>query len=111
MRERNRFIALPCDCGCCMFVVEKSVYEDGDIAYDISIQDSRYDHDCNTLWGRVKRAAKILFGKPVYYNDAYLEGEETYRKLLDEMIALRDWTPDVNAGSGPDKPEEVFLKP
>ena len=65
-------IALPCDCKCCMLVVEKAVWNDGDVSYNISIQDSRYDHNYNTLWGRVKRAIKILLGKPIYYNDLHL---------------------------------------
>jgi len=71
-----------------MLVIEKTVWEDGDRNYNISIQDSRYDHNFNTLWGRVKRAAKILFGKPIYYNDVHLEGEETFQKLIEDMNAL-----------------------
>ena len=71
-----------------MFVIEKTVWEDGDINYDISIQDSRYDHNYNTIWGRIKRATKILFGKPIYYSDVHLEGTETFQKLVDDMGRL-----------------------
>ena len=85
MKEKSKMITLPCDCKCCMLVIEKTVWEDGDINYNISIQDSRYDHNYNTLWGRVKRAAKILFGKPIYYSDVHLEGEETFKKLVKDM--------------------------
>ena len=85
MNAKSKMITLPCDCKCCMFVVEKSVWEDGDIAYNITIQDSRYDHNYNTLWGRIKRAVKILFGKPIYYSDVHLEGEEAFRKLVNDM--------------------------
>jgi len=81
-------ITLPCDCKCCMFVVEKTIWEDGDINYNITIQDSRYDHNYNTLWGRIKRAASILFGKPIYYNDVYLDGEEIFQKLVKDMDEL-----------------------
>ena len=88
MKEKSKMITLPCDCKCCMLVIEKTVWEDGDINYDISIQDSRYDHNYNTLWGRVKRAAKILFGKPIYYSDVHLEGEETFKKLIKDMDDL-----------------------
>ena len=93
MKEKSKMITLPCDCKCCMLVIEKTAWEDGDINYDISIQDSRYDHNYNTLWGRVKRAAKILFGKPIYYSDVHLEGEETFKKLVKDMDDL--------AGSNP----------
>lgn len=88
MTEKSRRITLPCDCKCCMLVIEKTVWEDGDISYDISIQDSRYDHNYNTLWGRLKRAAKTLFGKPIYYNDVHLEGEETFQQLVDDINEL-----------------------
>ena len=85
MKEKSKMITLPCDCKCCMLVIEKTVWENGDINYNISIQDSRYDHNYNTLWGRVKRAAKTLFGKPIYYSDVHLEGEETFKKLVKDM--------------------------
>ncbi|NLX01120.1 MAG: phosphoenolpyruvate carboxylase [Syntrophomonadaceae bacterium] len=88
MKSENKMVILPCDCKCCMFVVEKTKWEDGDISYNITVQDSRYDHNYNTVWGRIKRATKILFGKPVYYNDVYIEGEERFKKLVDDLKAL-----------------------
>ncbi|MCI9626369.1 MAG: hypothetical protein HFI90_06255 [Clostridia bacterium] len=88
MTQKSRRITLPCDCKCCMLVIEKTIWEDGDINYNISIQDSRYDHNYNTLWGRLKRAAKTLFGKPIYYSDVYLEGEETFQQLVKDMNGL-----------------------
>ena len=86
--EKSKMIVLPCDCKCCMLVIEKTVWEDNDVSYNISIQDSRYDHNYNTVWGRIKRAVKILFGKPIYYNDLHLEGEEKFHKLVGDMEEL-----------------------
>jgi len=86
-KERNMVIRA-CDCRCCMFVVEKTIWENGDIDYNISIQDSRYDHNYNTLWGRIKRASSALFGKPIYFNDMYIENEEKYKQLIIEMQNL-----------------------
>lgn len=88
MTQKSRRITLPCDCKCCMLVIEKTIWEDGDINYNITIQDSRYDHNYNTLWGRMKRAAKTLFGKPIYYNDVYLDGEETFQQLAEDINNL-----------------------
>ncbi len=68
MDKAERRVILPCDCGCCMFVINKTEWANGDISYHITVQDSRYDHDFNTFWGRLKRAAKALFGQPVYFN-------------------------------------------
>lgn len=92
MRSESRLVTRRCDCKCCMLVVDKTVWEDGTTDYNISIQDSRYDHDCNTLWGRIKAAFKVLSGKPVYYNDLFLPGEEDYAQLVDEMQALRSFS-------------------
>lgn len=94
MGQKTKMITLPCDCRCCMLVIEKSIYENGERAYSISIQDSRYDHDFNTLWGRIKRAASALFGKPIYYNDLYLDGEETFHQLVKDMEALEAFPSD-----------------
>ena len=88
MKKKTKMITLPCDCKCCMFVVEKTLWEDGDINYNITIQDSRYYHNYNTIWGRIKRATKILFGKPVYYSDVHLEGEDMFRELVKDMDSL-----------------------
>ena len=88
MKKKTKMITLPCDCKCCMFVVEKTLWEDGDINYNITIQDSRYDHNYNTIWGRIKRATKILFGKPVYYSDVHIEGEDMFRELVKDMDSL-----------------------
>ena len=91
MKEKSNMIVLPCDCRCCMLVIEKTVWEDGDVSYNISVQDSRYDHNYNTVWGRIKRAVKVLFGKPVSYNDLYLEGKERFHKLIEDMERLEAW--------------------
>ena len=87
-------IVLPCDCKCCMFVIEKTAWEDGEINYNISIQDSSYDHNYNTLWGRIKRAIKALSGKPIYFNDLFIEGEETFHKLVLDMEELEKFKYD-----------------
>ena len=88
MDKTSKMITLPCDCRCCMFVVEKTTWTDGNISFNITVQDSRYDHNFNTPWGRIKRAAKTLFGKPVYFNDVHLEGEEKFRSFLKDMESL-----------------------
>ena len=89
MNRKKNWIARPCDCGCCMFVVERTLGENGEADYNISIQDSRYDHNHNTLWGRIMRATKILLGKPIYYNDVFIEGEAAFENLLQDMKCLQ----------------------
>jgi hypothetical protein len=79
---------LKCDCGCSMLVVEKTVWDDGDIDFNISIQDSRYDHNYTTLWGKLKSAMKVLFGKPVYYSDVYINKPEDFKIFVEKLKAL-----------------------
>lgn len=79
-------VYVPCDCGCCVLEISRSAYDD-EVSYDIAVLDSRYDHAANGLWNRVRRAAKALLGKPVYFNDVCL-GESAYVDLLDQMVDL-----------------------
>ena len=71
-----------------MIVVEKTEWENGDVDYDISVQDSRYDHNYTTLWGRIKTALKILFGEPVYYSDVYINEPEKFREFIEQLNKL-----------------------
>lgn len=99
MKSKSKVITRRCDCGCCMFVIEKSQWKDGVIDYDISIMDGYYDHNFNTLWGRIKRAFSALFGEPVYYNDVYMNGEDDFRMLIRDMQDLAD----TDLSDNPDK--------
>lgn len=90
-KKRERRVARKCDCGCCMLVVEKTVWDDGETWYDVSVQDSRYDHDANGILNRIRNAAKVLFGKTVTYNDVFFERPEDFDELLWELDELREW--------------------
>ena len=71
-----------------MLVVERTEWDDGEIDYNISVQDSRYDHNYTTIWGRIKSAMKILFGKPVYYSDVYIDEPERFRDFVEKLNKL-----------------------
>jgi hypothetical protein len=60
MNKKETTIMLKCDCGCSILVVDKEEWEDGEVDYNISVQDSRYDHNYTTLWDRIKSAVKVL---------------------------------------------------
>lgn len=49
--------------------------------------------------GRVKRAVKTLLGKPIYYNDVYLSGEEPFKKLVADMEKMSKLTFDKDGGA------------
>jgi hypothetical protein len=88
MDKKETTILLKCDCGCSMLVVERCEWEDGEVDYNISVQDSRYDHNYTTLWGRIKSAVKVLFGKPVYYSDVYIDDPEKFEDFVKRLNAL-----------------------
>ena len=90
MKKESPMVLRKCDCGCCMLVVQKVIWDDTDTDYHISIQDSRCIGK-NSLWERLKGAFSILFGKPVYYNDLLIEDPEDYYALLKEMESLKDF--------------------
>ena len=88
VEEQETRVFLKCECGCSMFVVERSVWSDDDVHYNISVQDSRYDHDNTTLFGRIKGALKILFGKPVYYSDVFIDDPKRFGNLIEQLSEL-----------------------
>lgn len=86
--KQETAVYLKCDCGCSMFVVEKTVWNDGDIDYNIMVQDSRYDHKNTTLLGRIKSMFKILFGKPIYYSDVYISDPDKFKEFVGKLNEL-----------------------
>ena len=98
MKFDEKTVILRCDCNCSMLVVEKCFYHDGDTDYNISIQSSRYDRRLNTLWGRIKRAFKTLFGRPIYYNDIQIMKEQNFKDFVDELHELVDYKEPVDDG-------------
>ena len=85
----NKTIYLPCDCRCCVLEISKWTWDDETGGYDICVLDSRYDHKANGILNRIRRAAKALLGKPVYFNDVALSPER-FDLLIQQMTELRD---------------------
>ena len=87
LNQKENYVEMRCDCAghCCTLFIEKCKYED-EIDYNISMQDSYYRHNAR-LWNRLKNAFKILFAKPIYYNDVYLP-EAKMKELVGEINEL-----------------------
>lgn len=79
-------VTLRCDCACTMLVVDKC-HEREVIFYNLSMQDSKYSN-INGLTGRIKRAWRALFGRPIYYNDILIENEKDMIKFRDDLTEL-----------------------
>ena len=85
----EKAIYLPCDDRCCTLVIRKDIWDENDIDYEILVEDAYY-YAYNGFVGRIKRAIKALFGKPIVYNGLYLEGEEMIEHLISDLKYLRN---------------------
>jgi len=88
VEKQEASVFLKCECSCSMLVVERSAWSDGNVHYNISVQDSRYDHNNTTLFGRIKGALKILFGKPVYYSDVFIDEPKRFGSFIRQLNEL-----------------------
>jgi len=79
MDKQEASVFLKCDCGLFSACIN----------YSITVQGSHYDHKHATLLGWIKSAVKILFGKPIYYSDVYIDNPEEFRKFVEELDELR----------------------
>lgn len=88
MNDKDMIVRVECDCKCAMVQFRRIEWDDGDVDYDISVLDSRYDHNVNGLFGRLRRAFGVLVGKPVYYNDVMMSPER-FGELVDRLQEMR----------------------
>lgn len=95
MKDNTKTVSLMCDCGCCRLVFQKWSWDDGEIYYNVAVEDSRYDHKANGVLNRIKNAFKVLVGKSIYYNDVSIDGEERFDDLLERLGELSKWAPDL----------------
>lgn len=86
---KEKYIHVRCDCWCCMIEFMRTDWDDGDVCYNISVLDSRYDHNVNGIWNRLRRAFGVLVGKPVSFNDVLLN-QERFDQLVDSLQELRE---------------------
>ena len=95
MSFKEKSLYLPCEDYGETFVVNKFYYDADEIEYDISIQDS-YLGNKDTLKMRIKHAFQILFKKPVYYADIFVNE----KRMKDFLIKLNDLVlEDKHSGS------------
>jgi len=86
---------LRCHCLSEMLIVDKLVFENSgikDVSYNISMQDS-YFYDVDSFRERLKRAWKVLFGKPVSYADMFID-TENIKDLKDFIDTLTQMVND-----------------
>ena len=77
-----------------------------DISYEINIQDDYVGGDYRGFFGRLKRAWRAFWDKPVVYTGIYCEDERKMRQFLYDCLDLVNNNPD----SEPTSNEELIKK-
>ena len=88
LSREDKYVRVPCDCGCATLEFARFDWDD-ETQFEVNVLDSRYDHNINSLSGRLRRALGVLFSKPVYFNGVSLT-EEEFASLVDRLVELRD---------------------
>ena len=75
----------------CMFVFEKEREKYGEteyMEYLISVQDYKTIKTSYPLWDKAKRACCTFFGKPISFNNSYIEEISRFKELVEAMQGL-----------------------
>lgn len=86
---KKSYVRVPCECGCSTLEFMRVDWDDDTTYYNVCVLDSRYDHNVNGIWNRLRRALGVLVGKPVYFNDVCLK-QEMFDQLVDRLQELRE---------------------
>lgn len=81
-------ITLRCKCGGEAAVFANYVSYDGDVSFELSIEDSYIGGDYRGFFGRIKRAWKAFCAKPVVYTSIFSEDKDEVRKFLTDCLDL-----------------------
>lgn len=71
-------------------VFRKYFYYKDDIAYEIAIEDSYVGGDYRGFFGRIKRAWKAFWAKPVCYTGIWRVDKESVQKFLQDCLDLME---------------------
>lgn len=87
---QDKTITLRCDDGQEACVFYKHIYSYNYIAYEITIEDSYVGGDYRGFFGRIKRAWKAFWSKPVCYTGIWREDKESMKKFLQDCLNLME---------------------
>ena len=88
---KQEHITLRCEDGAEAVVFTKYTYKyDNTVSYDISVEDDYIGGDYKGFFGRIKRAWRAFWDKPVVYTGIFCEDKEKMRKFLINCLDLMD---------------------
>lgn len=87
---KQEHITLRCDDGAEAVVFTKYTHHILDIDYEINVEDSYTGGEYKGFFGRIKRAWRAFWDKPVVYTGIYTEDKDKMRKFLCDCLSLID---------------------
>jgi hypothetical protein len=86
----SKDIYLRCDDHAEMVVFSRHDWRDGDLDYELTIEDAYCGGDYMGIKGRFKRAWRAFWAKPIYYSGVYCQDGQRMRKFLEDCLSLMD---------------------
>lgn len=86
--QRMKHIELRCDDHEENLVLTRYDWDDGDVDFEITIEDAYCGGACAGLAGRFKRAWHAFWAKPISYAGVWVTAPERLLKFLQDSIAL-----------------------
>ena len=84
MEVKNLY--LPCEDGAETLVFRKYIFGDGDISFDIGVEDAYCGCNCMGITNRFKRAWHAFFAKPISYSSIYCEDKNKLKRFLSDCL-------------------------
>jgi hypothetical protein len=89
LNDKSKNVYLRCDCHAEMAVFSRYDWDNGGVDYEFTIEDSYCGgSDYVGIKGRLKRAWKAFWAKPVYYTGVFCEDDKRMRKFLEDCLSL-----------------------
>lgn len=81
-------VTMRCDDNAEAVVFSRYDFGNGDINYEINIEDSYCGGDYMGIKGRFKRAWRAFFAKPIFYSGVFVEDGRRMQEFLDKCQDL-----------------------
>lgn len=90
MKDNSKAIFFRCDDKAETVVFNQWIWDEDDINYEITIEDSYCGGDYMGIKGRFKRAWKAFFAKPLCYTGVFTEDGKRMKKFLKDCLELME---------------------
>ncbi len=90
LMKKKKSVYLRCECDAEVLAFNMYGYNDGEVGFEINIEDSYCGGDFMGIKGRFKRAWKAFFARPICYTGIYVKKVEQVQKFLEECLHVAE---------------------